>query len=88
MAKLYGRMKDEGKSNAVEITRTASTRISAQLETWSGGVRVELDRDGAYRIYTGDKEGERAKCDLLIFEGNIDTGRRCYVGNVYDTEEV
>lgn len=72
MANLYGRLKDEGKSNATEVTRTAGREISAQLETWEGGIRVELDKDGNFKVFIGPKYGERAKPDTLIAYGNVD----------------
>lgn len=68
MANLYGRMKDQTKGNAVEITRTAANEIASTLETWHGAIRTELDRDGNFRVYIGIKH----RPDTLIAYGDVD----------------
>lgn len=70
MANLIGYLKDEHKSNAKRISRTSSTLISGQLETWHGGILTTLDRDGNFQVYIGDK-GTPTK---LIATGNVDDG--------------
>ena len=72
MANLYGRMKDATKSNAVEVTRTASTEMYSKLETWHGAIQTELDRDGNFRVYIGGKKNPR----VLIASGKVDDGER------------
>ena len=68
MANLYGRMKDAQKSNAREITRTAGSEITSRLETWEGAIQTELDKDGTFRVFIGEKSNPR----LLIASGNVD----------------
>lgn len=67
MANLIGYLKDEHKSNAKRVSRTSSTTISGQLETWEGAIRTQLDRDGNFKVYIGDK-GSPSE---LIAHGNV-----------------
>jgi hypothetical protein len=64
MATLYGRLQ----GNRGEVTRTGSKHIHAQVETWSGKVRVDLDADGNFEVTVGPKGwGGRT-----VLKGNID----------------
>ncbi len=68
MSALYERLHDPVISGRRGITRTAHHTIKAQLETWYGGIRVELDRDGEYRVYVGAKLNP----SNLIATGNVE----------------
>lgn len=76
MANLFGWVKDEHKSNAKRHTRTSSTKLSSQLETWDGAIRTELDRDGNFTVYIGDKSNPRT----IIATGNVNDGERGATG--------
>jgi hypothetical protein len=51
-----------------EITRTVHHENQAQLETWTDGVRVTLEKNGDYKVFVGEKTDPRT----LIAEGNLE----------------
>jgi hypothetical protein len=40
----------------------------SQLETWDGAIKTEIDRDGNFNVYIGDKTNPTT----LIATGNVD----------------
>lgn len=70
MANLIGYLRDEHKSGAKRQSRTSSTKLSSQLETWEGAIRTELDRHGNYTVYIGSKHNP----STLVFTGNVNDG--------------
>lgn len=65
MAALYGRLKGDTRK---DVTRVGHNRIASKLETWHGSVMTELDADGTFRVYTGDKN----KPTEVVAEGKVD----------------
>ena len=64
MANLIGHIH----SDRSHASRLSSRHITAQLETWDGSIRVDLDKDGNASVQVGEKGLPR----LLVWRGNID----------------
>jgi hypothetical protein len=67
MAALYGRM--SGARGEVTRTGTPGSGIQAKLETWEGSVKVELQADGSFEVWMGDKSNPR----IMVAQGNVNT---------------
>lgn len=65
MAALYGRLQ----GNRGQTTRMGSKNsgIWSRLETWEGSIRTELQADGSFEVWIGDKSDPRN----MIASGNI-----------------
>ena len=70
MAPLYGRLK--GEPHRKEVTSRGFYGVESRLETWDGAIKTELDRDGTYRVFVGEKYSP----DNLIATGNVSAGWR------------
>jgi hypothetical protein len=68
VAPLYGRLK--GEPYRKEVTRRGFYGVESRLETWDGAIKTELDRDGTYRVFVGEK----CSPDNLIATGNVSAG--------------
>jgi hypothetical protein len=53
MAPLFGRL--FGDPHRKQVTRVGHESVESRMETWSGGVRTVLFRDGSYRVFVGGK---------------------------------
>jgi hypothetical protein len=67
---LYGRLK--GEPHRKEVTGRGFYGVESRLETWDGAIKTELDRDGTYRVFVGEKYSP----DNLIATGNVSAGWR------------
>jgi hypothetical protein len=67
---LYGRLK--GEPHRKEVTGREFYGVESRLETWDGAIKTELDRDGTYRVFVGEKYSP----DNLIATGNVSAGWR------------
>lgn len=63
MAALYGRLQ----GNRGQATRIGHHEIYSKLETWDGSIKTELDRDGNFNVYIGDK----SMPGTLVATGNV-----------------
>jgi hypothetical protein len=70
VAPLYGRLK--GEPHRKEVTGRGFYGVESRLETWDGAIKTELDRDGTYRVFVGEKYSP----DNLIATGNVSAGWR------------
>ena len=66
---MYGRLK--GEPYRKEVTRRGFYGVESRLlGTWDGAIKTELDRDGTYRVFGGEKHSP----DNLIATGNVSAG--------------
>jgi hypothetical protein len=49
---------------------SGSTTLKNAVGTWDGAIKTELDRDGTYRVFVGEK----CSPDSLIATGNVSAG--------------
>jgi hypothetical protein len=66
MSALYGRMGPNTRGNWTTVA--SHHEITAQVETWEGIVKVDLDREGNYGITVMDKHGNNRR---VLVNGNI-----------------
>lgn len=84
MANLYGRMRDSFTSNRRTITRTGRRQIETKLETWRGSIKTELEADGTFRVYIGNKSSPIE----LVAEGNVNSDERHYCSGARREERI
>ena len=65
---MYGRLK--GEPYRKEVTRRGFYGVESRLETWDGAIKTELDRDGTYRVFVGEKYS----LNNVIATGNVSAG--------------
>lgn len=68
MSKLYGRMNSDARRT--QLTSTGRRSMSAQLETWQGKLRIELDDSGTFEVTVSGKHDEDR---ITLAFGNLDT---------------
>jgi hypothetical protein len=65
-----------------EVTRTAAQTIVTRLKTWDGSVSTELDADGTYRVYVGEKHNPtNLVATNLVATGNVVDRERWYAND-------
>jgi len=70
MSALYGRLQ----GSRGEVTRLGHQTIESTLETWTGEIRTELERDGSFSVFIGPKN----RPVIRVLVGNVNDDDRHY----------
>jgi len=58
MSALYGRLQ----GSRGEVTRLGHQTIESTLETWTGEIRTELERDGSFSVLSARRTARLSEC--------------------------